>query len=758
MEHAVDDFVQVASELKIYKRTAANIKEQLVIIAKSDSEGLTSLDELRTGLETTIQELEGFSRLLPFQSYLRQGDISNLLDYIFSACWKYTQTSNDDFLREDIESQREMYKSDQEADRINVKRLLRDSLRRSDVRQQLSKLTPDEFAALRSAISLELKSITDQGPDSQAARLYKEFLSTWTTDQRSHRKSITIQDLSGKITRISTHPVAWGAVCAVWKGELYGKIVSLQGWSPFGVMRQDFNEESVLKNAMSWASFNHPHVLPLLGIAKNIEGSRLALVSPWMKNDNVESFLLANPGADRLKLITEVASGLAYLHGRNPPYIHGILTVEGVLVNEDKQAIVAGFASAAFEKGVTGSLRWLPPEIVDRSPFALTAASDVYSFGLTAFTIMTGRIPFEGIRSPNVVIEMITKGQRPSRPKGRLIHHGLDDKAWSLITKCWAHDPETRPPIHEVLKELERLRELPALDVRDLTSRIRLGADAVTDVRACGAFGDIRIGILEDVGPVALKTLNIRGSAQPVLRHTKRFFREASIWNKLRHPNVLPFLGTADLPGLPTCFVSPWMENGNLIEYMKAHPDDSMLNIAVGVARGLAYLHAREPHPVIHGDLRSPNILISNKGEPLLCDFGLAVIVGDLAQTPVSTVLQDAGNPRWMSPELFFSESRPNAASDIWALGMVLLELMSHDMPYCGMKNAAQVVIAVNNGILPARPENDDVIHRGLSDDLWGLMRRCWEREPDGRPSSGNVLAELEMLASCEVINHLSII
>lgn len=58
------------------------------------------------------------------------------------------------FLKEDIESQREMYKYDQEADRTNLKRLLRDSLLRNDVQHQISKLTPEESAALRSAVSL----------------------------------------------------------------------------------------------------------------------------------------------------------------------------------------------------------------------------------------------------------------------------------------------------------------------------------------------------------------------------------------------------------------------------------------------------------------------------------------------------------------------------------------------------------------------------------------------------------------------------
>lgn len=69
------------------------------------------------------------------------------------------------------------------------------------------------------------------------------------------------------------------------------------------------------------------------------------------------------------------------------------------------------------------------------------------------------------------------------------------------------------------------------------------------------------------------------------------------------------------------------------------------------------------------------NILISDHGEPLLCDFGLAVILEDLAQMPISSLLQDAGNPRWMAPELLIGEQQVSTASDIWALGMVLLEV-----------------------------------------------------------------------------------
>ena len=69
------------------------------------------------------------------------------------------------------------------------------------------------------------------------------------------------------------------------------------------------------------------------------------------------------------------------------------------------------------------------------------------------------------------------------------------------------------------------------------------------------------------------------------------------------------------------------------------------------------------------------NVLISNSGEPLLADFGLAVIVEDLTQMPISSALEGSGNPRWMAPELLVGQEIVSKSSDIWSLGMFFLEV-----------------------------------------------------------------------------------
>lgn len=86
--------------------------------------------------------------------------------------------------------------------------------------------------------------------------------------------------------------------------------------------------------------------------------------------------------------------------------------------------------------------------------------------------------------------------------------------------------------------------------------------------------------------------------------------REAFVWSQLKHPNIVPFLGLANLAkisagALPQlCLISPWMVEGNIMEYLARHEDTDRLKLAWDVAKGLTYLHELESGTVVHGDLR----------------------------------------------------------------------------------------------------------------------------------------------------------
>jgi len=162
------------------------------------------------------------------------------------------------------------------------------------------------------------------------------------------------------------------------------------------------------------------------------------------------------------------------------------------------------------------------------------------------------------------------------------------------------------------------------------------------------------------------------------------------------------------------------------------------------IARGLSYLHSSVPG-IVHGDLKATNVLISDSGEAVLCDFGLAGVIEDLTGTSYQTALEDSENYRWTAPELLFgADPHVTRESDLWSLGMVLYELLALKQPFAGMQTA-HVVLALNSGKRPPRPGAEATI-RGLSDEVWALTQSCWSPEPGKRPLAEDVLQVLHKL------------
>ncbi|KDQ07891.1 hypothetical protein BOTBODRAFT_139568, partial [Botryobasidium botryosum FD-172 SS1] len=176
------------------------------------------------------------------------------------------------------------------------------------------------------------------------------------------------------------------------------------------------------------------------------------------------------------------------------------------------------------------------------------------------------------------------------------------------------------------------------------------------------------------------------------------------VWRRLRHPNVLPFLGWHQR-GSTTYLVSLWMENGHVSDFVQKHPEADSLQLLVQVASGLEYLHTREP-PVIHGDLRGPNILISQSGDVCIADFGLSELKAE-GHEHYSTPWFSAGHPRWQAPELIRAETNEEArrtvASDVFAFGRVMLEIFTMKAPFFYIHNLG-IAWRVAAGELPNRP------------------------------------------------------
>ncbi|KDQ05840.1 hypothetical protein BOTBODRAFT_122208, partial [Botryobasidium botryosum FD-172 SS1] len=166
----------------------------------------------------------------------------------------------------------------------------------------------------------------------------------------------------------------------------------------------------------------------------------------------------------------------------------------------------------------------------------------------------------------------------------------------------------------------------------------------------------------------------------------QRMTREMSVWKKLNHPNVLLFIGWCILES-KSYMISPWMENGNALTYVKRKPQANRLQLLIQVAEGLHYLHTWPKNPIIHGDLRAvssayfsrANIFISSTGVAHIADFGLSELVEDEKAPRCSTEWYCSGSPRWQAPELLSAgskeEGRRTKETDCFAYGRVMLEV-----------------------------------------------------------------------------------
>ena len=140
------------------------------------------------------------------------------------------------------------------------------------------------------------------------------------------------------------------------------------------------------------------------------------------------------------------------------------------------------------------------------------------------------------------------------------------------------------------------------------------------------------------------------------------------------------------------------------------------------------------------------NVMIDQNGRARLTDFGLLTFVSDPTNPTNSGSVTNAGTTRWMSPELLhpekfgFEQSRPTMKSDCYALGMVILEVLSEERPFARDKEVI-VMRKVIEGERPDRPEEV-----WFTDDLWITLEQCWLPLPNDRPTVGAVLDKLKHL------------
>ncbi|KZO98430.1 kinase-like protein [Calocera viscosa TUFC12733] len=279
---------------------------------------------------------------------------------------------------------------------------------------------------------------------------------------------------------VGDRPLGIGASADVWRGECICQPRGLRydGAIALKVLRYDVesvDEEKLLRrlaNEVSiWSGLAHPNVLRFLGVClEGVNYKRLSIAMPLMVNGSLIVYLKKHPSVDRLNLVRGIAEGIAYLHGRQPPIIHGDLKCANVLVDDTGAPLLSDFGLSLVLDGIraeqiTTSLlninpRWAAPERLfpdryDIQPHqAFTKSGDIYSLGMTIYEMMSGHPPYKGLE-PLMIANYVIEGRRPSHPGDSAPAHGLSGWLWSFVQQTWNWERERRPTIEALTRLLD---------------------------------------------------------------------------------------------------------------------------------------------------------------------------------------------------------------------------------------------------------------------------------------------------------------
>ncbi|XP_069169167.1 mitogen-activated protein kinase kinase kinase 7 isoform X4 [Procambarus clarkii] len=214
------------------------------------------------------------------------------------------------------------------------------------------------------------------------------------------------------------------------------------------------------------------------------------------------------------------------------------------------------------------------------------------------------------------------------------------------------------------------------------------------------------------------------------------FYNEVQQLARVQHENIIYLYG-ACFSDAHKCLVIEYADGGSLYHLLHNSPNTEY-NLAHGIswllqcAKAVSYLHAIQPRPLLHRDLKPPNLLLT-KGAKILkvCDFGTAC--------ELSTIMSDnRGSAAWMAPEVFEGKLYTEKC-DVYSWGIILWEVMTRRVPFADLGLAVRIMWAVHQKQRPP-------LVTGCPKLLENLMKRCWDHNQARRPRMEEVVEKITVI------------
>ncbi|RLN91627.1 hypothetical protein BBJ28_00020005 [Nothophytophthora sp. Chile5] len=272
----------------------------------------------------------------------------------------------------------------------------------------------------------------------------------------------------------------------------------------------------------------------------------------------------------------------------------------------------------------------------------------------------------------------------------------------------------------------------------------RIDYDSVTLVKklAQGAFGEVWVGQYRGTR-VAVKRLL---QDQVSLATSEDFLREIKLMAWLEHPKIIKFVGVAWTKLVDMLAVIEFMDGGDLRSMLDSKSPKRLpwqegglkLQYARDTIDAIVYLHSLSPM-IIHRDLKSRNILLDSKKGAKLGDFGVS------ATKRANDMTTGVGTARWLAPELARGEEKYTEAVDVYAFGIILSEMDTHQLPFADAKARGTDETLNDMAILQGVSSGELLVTLSVTcpANLQALARRCMSFDPTQRPTAAEVAYEL---------------
>ncbi|XP_047948730.1 integrin-linked protein kinase 1-like [Salvia hispanica] len=310
-----------------------------------------------------------------------------------------------------------------------------------------------------------------------------------------------------------------------------------------------------------------------------------------------------------------------------------------------------------------------------------------------------------------------------STPLADAIHyknHGVI----KLLEKYGAKD--LMAPMH-----VENAREVPEYEIHpnelDFTDSIEI------------TKGTYRVALWRGT-KVAVKTF---GEGIAIEDKVKAFRDELALLQKIRHPNVVQFLG-AVTQSSPMMIVTEYLPKGDLHEYLKKKgplKPATALRFAMDIARGMNYLHENKSEAIVHRDLEPSNILLDDSGHLKVADFGVSKLlkVAKRIKEDAPLACQDT-SCRYVAPEVFRNEEYDTKV-DVFSFALILQEMIEGYPPFY-LKQDHEVPKHYCEKERPPFRASSKFYGHGLKH----LIEECWSDDPANRPTFKQIIPRLEAI------------